>query len=145
MPKLMSIDDFKKLCEDSRREIGVRLTTGTRTSVDSEPCGIAAGARDLMICEGTGCAASQSHDIRTALAAEIKGRGLDGAVRIVQTGCRGFCAMGPIVMIYPEGIFYCQVQPEDVPLLVEETLLKGRIVERLAYQEPLSHKAYPLL
>ena len=98
---------------------------------------------NLMICEGTGCAASQAHDIRAALSAEIKRRGLDGEVRIVQTGCRGFCAMGPIVMIYPEGIFYCQVKPEDVPLLVEETLLKGRIVERLAYQEPLSHKAIP--
>jgi NADH-quinone oxidoreductase subunit F len=98
---------------------------------------------NLMICEGTGCAASQAHDIRAALTAEIKRRRLDGEVRIVQTGCRGFCAMGPIVMIYPEGIFYCQVKPEDVPLLVEETLLKGRIVERLAYQEPLSHKAIP--
>jgi NADH-quinone oxidoreductase subunit F len=99
---------------------------------------------NLMICEGTGCAASQAHEIRNALGEEIKRRGMDGEVRIVQTGCRGFCAMGPIVMIYPEGIFYCQVTPEDVPLLVEETLLKGRVLERLAYREPLGHKAIPL-
>jgi len=99
---------------------------------------------NLMICEGTGCAASQAHDIRTALTAEIRRWGLDGEVRIVQTGCRGFCAMGPIVVIYPEGIFYCQVKPEDVPRVVEETLLKGRIVERLAYQEPQGHRAVPI-
>jgi NADH-quinone oxidoreductase subunit F len=98
---------------------------------------------NVMICEGTGCAASQSRDILQALQREVERRGLAGEVRIVQTGCRGFCAMGPIVMIYPEGIFYCQVKPEDVPVVVEETLLKGRVVARLAYQEPLSRQAIP--
>ena len=98
----------------------------------------------LMICEGTGCAASQSHEIRAVLNAEIRRCGMDGEIRVVQTGCRGFCAMGPIVVIYPEGIFYCRVTPGDVPQLVEETLLKGRIVERLAYREPLEHRAVPI-
>jgi NADH-quinone oxidoreductase subunit F len=98
---------------------------------------------NVMICEGTGCAASQARDILTALKSEIHRHGLDGEIRIVQTGCRGFCAMGPIVMVYPDGIFYCQIKPEDVPHLVEETLLKGRIVERLAYKEPLEHRAIP--
>ena len=98
---------------------------------------------NVMICEGTGCAASQARELLAALKGEIARHGLDGEVRIVQTGCRGFCAMGPIVMVYPEGIFYCQVKPEDVPHLVEETLVKGRIVERLAYKEPLEHRAIP--
>jgi len=98
---------------------------------------------NVMICEGTGCAASQAREILTALKGEIHRHGLDDEIRIVQTGCRGFCAMGPIVMVYPEGIFYCQVKPDDVSHLVEETLLKGRIVERLAYQEPLEHRAIP--
>ncbi len=98
---------------------------------------------NVMICEGTGCAASQARDILAALKSEIQRHGLDGEIRVVQTGCRGFCAMGPIVMIYPDGIFYCQIKPEDVPQLVEETLLKGRIVERLAYREPLEHRAIP--
>ena len=62
----------------------------------------------------------------------------------MQTGCRGFCSMGPVMMIYPEGILYCQVQASDVPEVVEETLLKGRTVQRLAYQEPTEHKALPL-
>jgi NADH-quinone oxidoreductase subunit F len=96
-----------------------------------------------MICEGTGCAASQASEILAALKGEIRRHGLENEIRTVQTGCRGFCAMGPIVMVYPEGIFYCQVKPDDVPLLVEETLLKGRIVERLTYQEPLEHRAIP--
>jgi len=85
----------------------------------------------------------QAREILAALKGEIHRHGLDNEIRIVQTGCRGFCAMGPIVMVYPEGIFYCQVKPDDVPHLVEETLLKGRIVERLAYQEPLEHRAIP--
>jgi NADH-quinone oxidoreductase subunit F len=96
-----------------------------------------------MICDGTGCAASLAREILAALKGEIRRQGLDGEIRVDQTGCRGFCAMGPIVMVYPEGIFYCQVKPDDVPDLVEETLLKGRIVERLTYQEPLAHRAIP--
>jgi NADH:ubiquinone oxidoreductase subunit F (NADH-binding)/(2Fe-2S) ferredoxin len=96
-----------------------------------------------MICEGTGGAASQAREILVGLQGEIQRHGLGKEIRIVQTGCRGFCAMGPIVMIYPEGIFYCQVQPDDVPHPVEETLLKGRIVERLTYREPLEHRAVP--
>jgi len=98
---------------------------------------------NVLICGGTGCTASGSESVLKVMEDEILHRGLDKEVRIVQTGCRGFCAMGPVIMIYPEGIFYCQVQPDDVPLLVEETLVKGRVVERLAYREPAQHKAIP--
>ncbi|HSV93340.1 MAG TPA: NAD(P)H-dependent oxidoreductase subunit E, partial [Desulfobacterales bacterium] len=98
---------------------------------------------NVMVCEGTGCTASQTRELLNALKEEIACRGLDGEVRTVQTGCRGFCAMGPIVTVYPEGIFYCRVRPEDVAQLVDETLVNGRIVERLTYQEPLEHKAIP--
>jgi NADH-quinone oxidoreductase subunit F len=66
-----------------------------------------------------------------------------GEVRMVQTGSRGFCSMGPIAIIQPEGILYCQVHTADVPELVEETLVKGRILERLTYTEPETHKAVP--
>jgi NADH-quinone oxidoreductase subunit F len=98
---------------------------------------------NVLICEGTGCAASQAGDVLEVLKQEISRQGLEGEIRIVQTGCRGFCAMGPIVMVYPEGIFYCQVKPQDISRLVQETLLKGRIVEDLAYREPLDHRAIP--
>ncbi len=98
---------------------------------------------NVLVCGGTGCQASGSVDTYRVLVDEIQRRGLDQEVQVVHTGCRGFCAMGPVVIIYPDGIFYCQVQAEDVPLLVEETLLKGRVVERLTYKEPVEHQAIP--
>ncbi|MEW6441988.1 MAG: FAD-dependent oxidoreductase [bacterium] len=98
---------------------------------------------NVLICGGTGCTASGSEHVQKALQEEIVRRGLENEVRVIQTGCRGFCAMGPVIMVYPEGIFYCQVQKDDVPILVEETLVKGRIVERLAYREPAQHRAIP--
>ncbi|MGQ9585519.1 MAG: NADH-quinone oxidoreductase subunit NuoF [Anaerolineae bacterium] len=98
---------------------------------------------NVLICGGTGCTASGSMKVLEAMKEEVARRGLENEVQVIQTGCRGFCAMGPVVMVYPEGIFYCQVQAEDVPHLVEETLIKGRVVERLAYQEPAWHKAIP--
>ena len=99
---------------------------------------------NVLVCHGTGCTSSKSPAVSAAFAEELKRRGLDEEVRLVQTGCRGFCAMGPVVIIYPDGIFYCLVQAADVPEIVEETLLKGRVVPRLAYQEPVSHQALPL-
>lgn len=98
---------------------------------------------DVLICGGTGCHSSGSHETFEAMRAEIARRGLGDEVRVVQTGCRGFCSMGPVMMVYPEGVLYCQVQASDVPEVVEETLLKGRQVPRLAYEEPTQHKALP--
>jgi len=98
---------------------------------------------DVLICHGTGCTASRAEDVHDVLKKELVRCGLENEIQVVQTGCRGFCAMGPILMIYPDGIFYCQVGPDDVAQLVEETLLKGRLVERLLYREPLEHKAVP--
>jgi NADH-quinone oxidoreductase subunit F len=99
---------------------------------------------NVLVCRGTGCTASKSPAVFDAFAQEIQRRGLQDEVRLVQTGCRGFCAMGPVVIVYPEGIFYCQVQASDVPHLVEETLVKGRVVPRLTYTEPISHQSVPL-
>jgi NADH-quinone oxidoreductase subunit F len=98
---------------------------------------------NVLICGGTGCTASGSLAVREAMAEELKRRELANEVRLVETGCRGFCAMGPVMIIYPEGIFYCQVSVADVPIIVEETLVKGRVVQRLTYKEPLTHKAVP--
>lgn len=98
---------------------------------------------NVLVCSGTGCSASGSLPLIESLRAEVIRRGLDQEVRVVETGCRGFCAMGPIMVIYPEGIFYTQVQAVDVPELVEETLIKGRVVQRLTYHEPSTHQAVP--
>jgi len=98
---------------------------------------------NVLVCSGTSCVASGSMSVLDALNAEIARRGLGSEVRVVETGCRGFCAMGPVMIIYPEGIFYCQVQANDMAEVVEETLVKGRVVERLVYKEPATHQAVP--
>ena len=83
--------------------------------------------------------------MQKAFAAEVETKGLQDEVQIVETGCNGFCAQGPIVVIYPEGIIYMQVSPEDVPELIEEHILKGRPVERLFYREPTTEEIIPYM
>ena len=89
----------------------------------------------VLICGGTGCTSSGSHDIQKAFAENIESCGLADEVKLVQTGCFGLCALGPVVIVYPDGTFYSRVTPEDVKEIVEEHLLKGRIVERLVYND----------
>ncbi|MBQ2253109.1 MAG: NAD(P)H-dependent oxidoreductase subunit E, partial [Clostridia bacterium] len=89
----------------------------------------------VLICGGTGCTSSGSKTLQANLAAELEKHGLENEVKIVQTGCFGLCALGPIMIVYPEGTFYSRVTPEDVPEIVEEHLLKGRIVNRLVYND----------
>jgi len=90
----------------------------------------------VLVCAGTGCTSSDSRLVRSGLEKEVKDRGLEKEIKIVETGCFGFCNMGPIMVVYPEGTFYCLVKPEDVKELVDEHLVKGRVVERLLYHEP---------
>ena len=89
----------------------------------------------VLVCGGTGCTSSGSVKIMDAMNAEIAAKGLQDEVKVVGTGCFGLCALGPIMIIYPEGTFYSCVKVEDVPEIVEEHLLKGRPVERLVYHE----------
>jgi NADH-quinone oxidoreductase subunit F len=97
----------------------------------------------ILICGGTGCHATGSGKVKQALIAEIDRQKLSDEIRIVETGCNGFCAMGPIMVIYPEGVIYMMVQPEDALEIVEEHLLKGRPVERLLYKEPSTEETIP--
>jgi NADH-quinone oxidoreductase subunit F len=105
--------------------------------------GAGLGRAQVMLCGGTGCQASGSIATFAAMEKELKRHGLEDEVKMIHTGCRGFCAMGPVMVIYPEGIFYCQVHADDVPELVEQTLLKGRVVERLTYKEPHTGESIP--
>ncbi len=89
----------------------------------------------VLVCGGTGCTSSGSAKIIDTLQAEIIKNGLKDEVSVVQTGCHGLCAQGPIVIIYPEATFYAMVKNEDIPEIVSEHLLKGRIVNRLLYKE----------
>lgn len=89
----------------------------------------------VLICGGTGCTSSGSVAVREAMAKELELAGLSDEVKIVQTGCFGLCANGPIMIIYPEGTFYSHVKVDDVKEIVEEHLFKGRLVERLLHKE----------
>ncbi|MBR2951389.1 MAG: NAD(P)H-dependent oxidoreductase subunit E, partial [Clostridia bacterium] len=89
----------------------------------------------VLICGGTGCTSSGSVNIRLALEEEIKKQGLSEEIKVIQTGCFGLCALGPIMIIDPDGTFYSRVTVEDIPEIVSEHLLKGRVVNRLVYTE----------
>ena len=92
----------------------------------------------VLVCGGTGCTSSGSQEIINALEHEIDKQGLSGEVKVIKTGCFGLCALGPIMIVYPEGSFYSMVKPEDVPEIVSEHLLKGRVVTRLLYKETVT-------
>ena len=89
----------------------------------------------VLICGGTGCTSSGSKVLMSTFEAELAKQGLGEEVKVVQTGCFGLCALGPVVIIYPEGTFYSRVKQEDVAEIVAEHLLNGRIVERLVYKD----------
>ncbi len=92
--------------------------------------------KHLMICGATGCLSSGSAKVQQALEEELAKRGLKEKYRLVMSGCPGFCEVGPIIVIYPDEVFYCRLTPEDIPELVEKHLLGGEIIERLLYSGP---------
>ena len=89
----------------------------------------------ILGCTGTGCSSSNSPAIIEAFEQELKAQGMDQEVRVVKTGCFGLCAMGPVVLVYPEGAFYTHVTVPDVAEIVSEHIVKGRIVQRLLHKE----------
>ncbi len=89
----------------------------------------------VLICGGTGCTSSGSKVLISTFEKEIEKNGLAEEVKVVQTGCFGLCALGPVVIIYPEGTFYSRVEEKDVAEIVSEHLLKGRLVDRLVYKD----------
>ena len=111
----------------------------------------------LLMCFGTGCVSSGAEKVRDALIRELTARDLTdsvsiedmhdasraGEVAVVRTGCNGFCACGPIMVVYPGGFFYQKLTPEDMPELVEEHVLKGRPVERLMFRHPVTQAVIP--
>ena len=97
--------------------------------------------RDILVCGGTGCTSSNSLEIIKNLKSEINKAGLNDSVQVHLTGCFGFCAMGPIVKVYPDNVFYVHVSPEDAHEIVESHIKNNVVVERLLFEEPtLNHK-----
>ncbi len=87
----------------------------------------------MLLCAGTGCVSNRSLEVKEALEKEIQQRGLESEIQVIATGCNGFCGVGPIVLVQPDGIFYQQVKVRDIPALVEEHLVKGRPYKKLMF------------
>jgi NADH:ubiquinone oxidoreductase subunit F (NADH-binding)/(2Fe-2S) ferredoxin/NAD-dependent dihydropyrimidine dehydrogenase PreA subunit len=98
-----------------------------------------------MVCAGTGCVSCNSLKVKERLETELKDKGLSEKVKVVVTGCNGFCAEGPIMVVYPEGIFYERLNPDEIPALVEEHFLKRQPFEKFLYTEKTTKKKIPLM
>ena len=99
----------------------------------------------ILCCGGTGCHSNNSGKIIEEFKKQLKENNLESDVQVVETGCFGLCAVGPVVIIYPEGAFYSAIKPEDVQEIVQEHIIKGRLVERLLYKEKKTHDAVKAL
>ncbi|MGD8815236.1 MAG: NAD(P)H-dependent oxidoreductase subunit E, partial [Anaerolineales bacterium] len=92
--------------------------------------------RRLLVCDGTGCRALGSRKILLSLQDEINRTKLDASIEVVGTGCPGFCECGPLITIYPQRVSYQRVTLEDVPEIVEKSLVGTEVIERLLYHDP---------
>ena len=126
MKKICNKADLSAAYEAAKGRLALRLAAG---SVDSKK-------KDILCCGGTGCHASNSQELMANLRSEIKAAGLENDVRVIQTGCFGFCAQGPIVKVMPDNVFYVQVTPGDAKEIVEKHIVGHEVVERLLYVEP---------
>ena len=131
MNKISTKADLLAVYEVAKGNLTKRLVAGKIDSVK----------KDILCCGGTGCHASNSNVLMENLRAEIKAAGLENDVKVIQTGCFGFCAQGPIVKIMPDNVFYVQVTPEDAKEIVEKHVKGHQIVERLLYVEPTLKEA----
>ena len=131
MNKISTKADLLAVYEAAKGNLTKRLVAGKIDSVK----------KDILCCGGTGCHASNSNVLMENLRAEIKAAGLENDVKVIQTGCFGFCAQGPIVKIMPDNVFYVQVTPEDAKEIVEKHVKGHQIVERLLYVEPTLKEA----
>ena len=106
---------------------------------------MAAYRSHVLVCAGAACVSSGCRAVADALRRELARHGLDREIQVVETGCVGSCDLGPVMITYPEAVFYQKLKPEDVPDIVEHHLLKGRVVERLLYTRPATKELLPTL
>ena len=127
MDKITSKADLDAVFEAAKGKLALRLVK--EGAIDSKK-------KDILCCGGTGCHASASQTLMANLRDEIRAAGLEADVRVVQTGCFGFCAQGPIVKVMPDNVFYVQVTPDDAKEIVQKHIVGHEVVERLLYVEP---------
>ena len=131
MKKLNSIAELKAAVKEFKPVLDLR-----ENHTDAIP-----DKRDILVCGGTGCTSSDSLQIIENLKEEIEKAGLSDHAMVHLTGCFGFCAMGPIVKVYPDNVFYVHVKPEDANEIVQSHIANNQVVERLLFEEPaLNHQ-----
>ncbi len=129
---MKSLEELKVIREKMQDQVGFRKEhEGEFPILDGY-------RKHVLVCGGTGCTSSGSKKIIEALEREIEKHGLQNEIGIVKTGCFGLCALGPIMIVYPEGSFYSMVKEEDIPEIVLEHLVYGKVVTRLLYQETVA-------
>lgn len=148
---MKSLEQLHEICERMRKVVHLREENAKEILEKAAMCESGKDAdgntyrTHVLVCGGTGCTSSGSARIRERLEKEIEANGLSDEVCVVKTGCFGLCALGPIMIVYPEGTFYSMVQEEDIPEIVTEHLLKGNVVKHLLYEETVkADKIIPL-
>ncbi len=122
---IKSIKDMEAVKEKYRPSIQLRLGKANKQL-----------QTHVLVCSGTACASSASQAVREELLHQLQKHNLEERVKVIKTGCFGFCQQGPIVVVQPDNVFYCQVERKDVKMLVENHLIEGQVVEELLFQEP---------
>ena len=138
---MKSLEELKSIRERMHEELKIRYESEEYYQAGSAE-GLENGSqyrKHVLVCGGTGCTSSGSQKIREKLEAELKRNGLEDEICVIKTGCFGLCALGPIMIVYPEGAFYSMVKEEDIPEIVEEHLVKGNVVRHLLYDETVKH------
>ena len=136
MEKIKSAAQLQEIRKQAQIKLALREKSNTLTS--AETCGLSAGTQkmQILVCGGTGCKASASHTLASNLQEALSNRNLEDDVKVITTGCFGFCEKGPIVKIIPDNTFYVQVKPEDAEEIVREHIINSRKVGRLLYKNP---------
>lgn len=136
MDIIHSIENLKKIRTDIHDSLELRDDRNTLAIAEAKRKGIF----HLMLCFGTGCISSGANKVKKSLFNALVEAKLTDRVSIIETGCNGFCAGGPIVVVYPGGYFYHKVSPEDAAEIVSEHILQGKIVEKLLFRHPVTGK-----
>ena len=116
---MKTLEEIRKIREEKRKELDLRVNLQAGTT-----------EKHILVCHGTGCTSSKSEDIIINLRKTLEEKGIEN-VRVIQTGCFGLCAKGPIVIVRPENIFYSNVRPDDAEEIINTHIVEGKIVERL--------------
>jgi len=127
---MKSLQEIQQICETMHPELELRHEGSSEASSKYQ--------KHVLICGGTGCTSSGSMAIADALEKELVANGLEEKIQVVKTGCFGLCALGPIMIVYPEGTFYSRIKAKHVPQIVKEHLIEGNPVKELLYDETVT-------